>query len=125
MIRLFDCAGRRKYLTLAERPEFLRAAEKAPGTVRTFFSTLVFTGCRISEALALTATRVDVAASVLVFESLEKRRNESTAPSQSRGIFLKGWRPCMTSGGWAIRVSGTGQERPDGGEQRKSWKPPL
>jgi integrase len=42
--------------------------------VRTFCETLGHTGCRLSEALALTAARVDVTASVLVFESLKKRR---------------------------------------------------
>ena len=74
MMQLYDRAGQRKYLTPAERQEFLRAAESAPRNVRTFCATLAHTGCRISEALALTAARVDVGAGVLVFESLKKRR---------------------------------------------------
>jgi integrase/recombinase XerD len=74
MIQLYDRAGQRKYLTPAERQEFLRAAEAAPPQVRTFCETLGFTGCRLSEALALTAARVDVGARTLVFESLKKRR---------------------------------------------------
>src|SRR5271155_4747044 len=73
-MRLYDHAGQRKYLTPGERREFLRAAENAPLTVRTFCATLAHTGCRLSEALALTAARVDVGAGVLVFESLKKRR---------------------------------------------------
>jgi hypothetical protein len=36
--------------------------------------TLAYGGCRLSKALALTADRVDLAAGVLVFESLKKRR---------------------------------------------------
>ena len=36
--------------------------------------TLAYAGCRLSEALALTADRVDLAAGVVVFESLKKRR---------------------------------------------------
>ena len=36
--------------------------------------TLAYAGCRLSEALALTADRVDVAAGVLIFKSLKKRR---------------------------------------------------
>jgi integrase len=36
--------------------------------------TLAYAGCRLSEALALTIDRVDLAAGVLVFESLKKRR---------------------------------------------------
>src|SRR5580692_12218997 len=74
LMQLYDITGQRKYLTPAERQEFLRAAENAPRAVRTFCATLAHTGCRLSEALALTAARVDVGAGVLVFESLKKRR---------------------------------------------------
>ena len=35
--------------------------------------TLAYTGCRLSETLALTTDRVDLAAGVLVFETLKKR----------------------------------------------------
>ena len=41
---------------------------------RTFCETLAHAGCRISEALRLTADRVDVSEGVLVFECLKKRR---------------------------------------------------
>ena len=71
---LYNCAGQRKYLTPTERQQFLRAAEHATPEVHTFCRTLGLTGCRLSEALALTATRVDKRAGVLVFESLKKRR---------------------------------------------------
>lgn len=74
MMQLFDAAGRRKYLTPAQRQEFLSAAEKAPREVFTFCATLAHTGCRISEALALTAARVDIPAGVVILESLKKRR---------------------------------------------------
>jgi len=66
--------GARKYLTAGERDAFLREAERAERTVRTLCMTLAYAGCRLSEALALTADRVDLAAGVLVFESLKKRR---------------------------------------------------
>lgn len=42
--------------------------------MRTLCLTLAFAGCRVSEALALTTDRVDLAAGVLVFQSLKKRR---------------------------------------------------
>ena len=73
-MQMYDRTGQRKYLTPTERLDFIRAAENAPSEVRTFCETLAHTGCRISEALALTATRVDVHGGVLVFESLKKRR---------------------------------------------------
>ena len=73
-MRLYDRHGQRKYLTPAERREFRHAAEGAPEEVRTFCGTLAYTGCRISEALALTAARVDLGDGVVVIESLKKRR---------------------------------------------------
>jgi len=73
-MRLYDLQGQRKYLTPVERTEFLQAAKGAPEEVRTFCWTLAYTGCRISEALALTAARVDLSDGVLVIESLKKRR---------------------------------------------------
>jgi len=72
--QLFDQDGQRKYLTADEREAFLRAAERAPRDVRTLCGVLAFTGCRISEALALTVDRVDLAGRLIVFESLKKRR---------------------------------------------------
>jgi integrase/recombinase XerD len=88
MMRLYDCSGRRKYLTPDEREQFLQAAEDAPHPVRTFCATLVHTGCRLSEALALTATRVDLAAGVVVLESLKKRRKGIYRPVPVPPAFL-------------------------------------
>lgn len=72
---LFDAEGHRKYLTPRERRAFLRAASRAPEDVETFARVLCETGCRISEALALTGDRIDVGAGVIVFETLKKRRS--------------------------------------------------
>ena len=77
-MNLFDSNGSRKYLNLAERKAFLRAAEKQTRQVRTFCLVLYYTGCRISEALALTSQRIDFDQCSLTFESLKKRR---------RGVF--------------------------------------
>src|SRR4028118_1211783 len=73
-MQLFDAEGRRLYCTEEERRAFVAAAAKAPREVRTFCGTLHATGCRISEALALTARQVDLSGRVVVFESLKKRR---------------------------------------------------
>ncbi len=72
---LHTAEGLRKYLTAGERDAFLRDAEQADRTVRTLCMTLTYAGCRLSEALALTVDRVDIAAGVLTFESLKKRRD--------------------------------------------------
>jgi len=71
---LHTVTGARKYLTAGERDAFLHAAELGDRQVRTLCMTLAYAGCRLSEALALTADRVDLAAGVLIFESLKKRR---------------------------------------------------
>ncbi|MEJ7608382.1 MAG: tyrosine-type recombinase/integrase [Bryobacteraceae bacterium] len=77
-LNLYDAQGLRKYLTAEERDAFLKAAEDNPREVRTFCGTLLYAGCRIAEALALTADRVDLKDRRIVFESLKKRK---------RGVF--------------------------------------
>jgi len=71
-MQLHTADGIRKYLTAGERDAFLREADLADRPVRTLCMTLAYAGCRPSEALALTTDRVDLAAGVLVFESLKK-----------------------------------------------------
>jgi len=77
-MRLFDAEGRRLYLTEEERRAFAAAAAQTPREVRSFCGVLHATGCRVSEALALTARHVDLSGRVVVFESLKKRK---------RGVF--------------------------------------
>jgi len=73
--QLYAGDGQRKYLNQQEREAFLRAASVYPvPKLQTLCAVLALTGCRISEALALTADRVDVADKVIIFESLKKRR---------------------------------------------------
>ena len=71
---LFDAQGHRLYLTHEERTAFLDAAKTAPREVRTFCLVLHYTGCRISEALALTPNSFDFSGKAIVFETLKKRR---------------------------------------------------
>ena len=90
-MQLHTSGGLRKYLTAGEREAFLREAKRAARPIRTLCMTLAFAGCRLSEALALTVDRVDLAAGVLVFESLKKRRT---------GIFQNVPVPCSTRSTW-------------------------
>lgn len=71
---LYDTSGKRKYLTVEERKAFLRAASRSSRDVETFCLTLAYTGARISEVLALTPDRIDYNESMIVIESLKKRR---------------------------------------------------
>jgi integrase len=72
---LYTPAGTRKYLTPAERERFITAARAQPREdVRTLCLTLAYTGCRISEALALTSVSVADSEGFVPLRSL-KRRN--------------------------------------------------
>ena len=62
---LYTADGARKYVTANEREAFLREAERADRLVRTLCMTLAYAGSRLSEALALTVDRVDLAADAL------------------------------------------------------------
>ena len=98
-MQIYDPQGHRLYLTGSERAAFRSAAEAAPREVRTYCWTLLYTGCRPSEALALTAERVDFQAAVLTFESKKKRR-----PGLYRGGASPDHAPrCARSGAWPPR----------------------
>ena len=71
---LFNAQGQRLYLTEAERTAFLDASADAPREVRTFCHVLYYTGCRLSEALALTPAAFDYSGNLIVFETLKRRR---------------------------------------------------
>ncbi|TAL04102.1 MAG: site-specific integrase [Rhodospirillaceae bacterium] len=111
---LIDRQGHRKYLTPNERRAFIVAAASTPSEVETFALILAHTGVRISEALAITPMRIDLAAQTLVVECLKKRRRgvfraiplsealldrleathhlrEMRADAQQRNIRLWGW----------------------------------
>lgn len=73
---LFDTDGQRLYLTTDERQAFLEAAANASREERSFCEVLHFTGCRISEGLALTPALVDMDNKALTFQTLKKRRKD-------------------------------------------------
>jgi integrase/recombinase XerD len=72
---LYTAAGQRKYLTAAERVRFMETALACPrAELRTLCLTLAYSGCRISEALALTADRIEREAGFIAIRSLKKRK---------------------------------------------------
>src|SRR5690242_483746 len=72
-MNLHDAQGRRLDLTADERRVFVTAAATADRPVRTLCTVLHDTGCRISEALALTPESVDLSGRAVMFETLKKR----------------------------------------------------
>ena len=72
---LYTRAGQRKYLTTAERSRFLTAALSSPrAELRTLCLMLLYTGCRISEALAITPKAIERQAGFIAIRSLKKRK---------------------------------------------------
>ena len=70
---MYNREGQRKYLTKSEREAFLVAARNKSEAVRSFCWVIAATGCRISEALALTGRNIDFEAEQVVIECLKKR----------------------------------------------------
>lgn len=70
---LYSIRGR-KYLNTAERRRFLQAVERRSPAIRLFCLTLMWSGCRISEALALAPRCFDIEAGVVEIHTLKRRR---------------------------------------------------
>lgn len=72
-INLFDKEGKRKYINKEERNSFLEASRDFEGKITTFCYVLIYTGCRISEALNLKGKHIDLENRAITFETLKKR----------------------------------------------------
>jgi integrase len=71
---LYTRAGERKYVGPLERAKFIATARRWPrAAVGTLCLTLAYTGCRISEALAVTASAVEAEAGFIAIRCLKKR----------------------------------------------------
>jgi integrase/recombinase XerD len=71
--QVYDASGQRKYLNEGEVMRFLRAADQLAEPRRLLCYLLAYTGCRISEALALTHQQIDPLEGV-VLATLKRRR---------------------------------------------------
>ena len=78
---LFTQIGERKYLSPTERSLFLKAAHYRSDPIHTTFCAMLhWTGCRPSEARAITALHVDTEAGFILIKSLKKRRAPHEQP---------------------------------------------
>ena len=83
---LFSPSGIRKYLNAVEHRRFLQAAHHAPPKVRLFCLVLAWSGCRLSETLALTPAAFDLDSRIATFQTLKRRRRGVT-----RQVPLPSW----------------------------------
>lgn len=72
-MRLYSADGNRYYLNETERARFLEAAQALPAMARVFCLTLVYTGCRISEARFLRRGDVQLQEHRIAFKTLKRR----------------------------------------------------
>jgi integrase/recombinase XerD len=72
--QVFDHAGRRKYQNADERRRLLAMADCLSADRRALCYVLAFTGCRISEALALRRDQIDTDPPSLRFRTLKRRK---------------------------------------------------
>ncbi|WP_448664977.1 tyrosine-type recombinase/integrase [Sphingomonas sp. CJ20] len=70
---MYNVNGERKYLTKTEVTAFLAAAKAMDPATHSFCWFIAVTGCRISEALSLSAKNVDFETKHAVIRSLKKR----------------------------------------------------
>jgi integrase/recombinase XerD len=75
--QLHDAAGRRKYVNDDELLRFLRAADRLDPARRALCYLIAYTGCRISEALALTVHQLEPSRGTVTFRTLKRRRPHS------------------------------------------------
>jgi integrase len=71
---LHTLGGARKYLNVGERKRFAAAARTLPPEPRTFCLLLMWSGCRISEALAVTPLAIDREGGTVAFMTLKRRK---------------------------------------------------
>ncbi|WP_370198863.1 tyrosine-type recombinase/integrase [Roseibium sp.] len=72
---LYTRVGARKYLNADERERFLASAQSEAPLTRSFCLVLAYTGCRISEALALCPRDIQLRSNVISIRTLKKRGN--------------------------------------------------
>ncbi|TWB34338.1 tyrosine-type recombinase/integrase [Nitrospirillum pindoramense] len=72
--QIYDADGRRKYLNRAETIRFLEAADRFAPLYRALCYLLVFSGCRISEAISVRLHQLDAEQGRVVFRTLKQRK---------------------------------------------------
>lgn len=75
-MRLYGHDSRRLYINASERGRFLVAAASQPDHIRVFCLTLLYTGCRLTEARELTWVSLQPEEQLLSIRCLKKRANQ-------------------------------------------------
>jgi len=73
-MRLYNDECQRLYINSSERRRLLKIAETLPADKKAFLLTLVYTGCRLSEARYLTHNSLQAEEGILAIRTLKRRK---------------------------------------------------
>lgn len=74
MIDVFSVNGTRKYINSQETERIIETVRHDSPHLRLFCHALIYTGCRISEALSITVRSIDFNERQIIIECMKKRR---------------------------------------------------
>lgn len=100
-MRLYGQDGARLYVNEDERQRFLVAANAAPPRQRSLCLILALTGCRLSEALELSAKSFQQRPATIAIRSLKKRRRD-----HMREVPVPDWLPTQVASDHPRRFAG-------------------
>ena len=86
----YDHEGRRKYLSRTEGRKFVQHAASLPRAEALFCLAIYYTGCRLSEALALRRQDVDAESKAVLIRSLKKRDKHEIRRLPIPGFLVDG-----------------------------------
>ncbi len=86
---LYARSGVRKYINRYERERFLQVAHCSDASIKTFCMLLTYTGCRLSEALELSASAIQLEANVISLRCLKKRDQHVIREVPVPGVLIE------------------------------------
>lgn len=90
MTDLYDSEGRRLYLNPAERLRFYEAVEGIENLAHKSLCMLIlYTGCRVSEAVSLRRRHIDVEDETVVFKTLKQRNQNEGSNKKSKTTRIR------------------------------------
>ncbi len=88
-MRLYSDCAERLYVNRSERQRFLAVADKAENQTKLLCLTLIYTGCRLSEAINLTWNDIQWHEGIVSIKSLKKRDQHHTREIPVPAEFIR------------------------------------
>lgn len=92
---LYSRDGERLYLNQSERQKFIEVAKTQSLPIRLFCLTLVYTGCRLTEAVKLTKQDIQISEGIISIRSLKKRDIHHVREIPVPKSFVQSFKPLI------------------------------